>query len=247
MITLLGHATKKTHHERIRLHPYPGSAQAARTATCWPFAREKGGTDAAVEISEGSGLSVTVRKGKIETIEQNKDKGIGVTVYVRPDAAATPAPPTSPPPSLRATVEAAYNIARFTAEDDCAGLPDADLLEMNPRDLQPVLPVATSAPRKPWCWPSAAKAAAFDVDPRITNSEGASVYVQQSHFVVGQYRAVSAAGYPFSRHTLSVAPIAGKGAQNAARRLVHLGARPEQTGRRRKASAATPPNAPWRA
>ena len=46
------------------------------------FARAKGGTDAAVEISEGSGLAVSVRRGKIETIEQNKDKGMGVTVYV---------------------------------------------------------------------------------------------------------------------------------------------------------------------
>ncbi|MCB2459618.1 hypothetical protein KQ708_15875, partial [Listeria monocytogenes] len=45
------------------------------------FAREQGATDAAVEISEGSGLSGSVRKGNIETIEQNKDKGLGVTVY----------------------------------------------------------------------------------------------------------------------------------------------------------------------
>jgi PmbA protein len=44
------------------------------------FAQAQGATDASVEISEGSGLSVSVRRGKIETIEQNKDKGIGVTV-----------------------------------------------------------------------------------------------------------------------------------------------------------------------
>ena len=46
------------------------------------FARDKGASDAVVEISEGQGLSVTVRKGKVETIEQNKDKGIGVTVFL---------------------------------------------------------------------------------------------------------------------------------------------------------------------
>ncbi|HYK51466.1 MAG TPA: DNA gyrase modulator, partial [Terriglobales bacterium] len=45
------------------------------------YAKEQGASDASVEISEGGGLSVTVRKGKAETIEQNKDKGIGVTVY----------------------------------------------------------------------------------------------------------------------------------------------------------------------
>jgi PmbA protein len=46
------------------------------------YARAQGGTDCAVEISEGSGLSVSVRKSKIETIEQNKDKGMGVTVFI---------------------------------------------------------------------------------------------------------------------------------------------------------------------
>ncbi|MEB0178414.1 PmbA/TldA family metallopeptidase, partial [Undibacterium sp. CCC3.4] len=46
------------------------------------FAREKGASDVAVEISEGGGLSISVRKAKIETIEQNRDKGIGVTVYI---------------------------------------------------------------------------------------------------------------------------------------------------------------------
>ena len=46
------------------------------------FAKEKGAADAVVEISEGHGLSVSVRKGQVETIEQNKDKGIGVTVFL---------------------------------------------------------------------------------------------------------------------------------------------------------------------
>src|SRR5690349_15168491 len=86
------------------------------------FAKEQGATDASVEISEGSGLSVSVRRGQIETIEQNKDKGIGVTVYAgqrRGNASTSDFSETS----LRATVEAAWNIARFTAEDDAAGLP----------------------------------------------------------------------------------------------------------------------------
>ena len=38
--------------------------------------------------------------------------------------------------SLKDTVEAAYNIARFTSEDECAGLPEKALLEMQPHDLQ---------------------------------------------------------------------------------------------------------------
>lgn len=173
------------------------------------YAREQGASDASVEISEGSGLSVSVRKGKIETIEQNKDKGLGVTVYCgqrRGNASTSDFSPAS----LRATVEAAYNIARFTAEDDCAGLPDAELLELNPRDLRLCYPWPLSAEEAVEI-AQRAEAAAFAVDPRVTNSEGASVYIQQSHFVGANSRGFCA-GYPFSRHTLSIAPIAGKGA-----------------------------------
>jgi PmbA protein len=174
------------------------------------FAREKGGTDAAVEISEGSGLSVSVRKGKIETIEQNKDKGMGVTVYIgqkRGNASTSDFSAAA----LRATVDAAYNIARFTAEDDCAGLADADMLELAPRDLRLCYPWRIST-EEAVAIAQRAEAAAFAVDPRVTNSEGASVHVQQSHFVTANSRGFSG-GYPFSRHTLSVAPIAGKGAK----------------------------------
>lgn len=177
------------------------------------YAREKGASDAAVEISEGSGLSVTVRKGNVETIEQNKDKGIGVSIHlgkeghIRRGNASTS---DFSEKALRDTVDAAYNIARFTAEDDCAGLPDADTLEMHPRDLQLCYPWLISAGEAVEL-AKRAEAAAFAVDKRITNSEGASVYAQQSHFVSANTRGFIG-GYPFSRHTLSVAPIAGKGA-----------------------------------
>ncbi|GAB3544011.1 metalloprotease PmbA [Noviherbaspirillum agri] len=177
------------------------------------FAKEKGASDASVEISEGNGLSVTVRKGKIETIEQNKDKGIGVTVYlgeqghIRRGNASTSDFSTQ---SLKDTVEAAYNIARFTAEDDCAGLPDADTLEMNPRDLNLCYPWLISTEEAVEI-AKRCEAAAFAVDKRVTNSEGASVYAQQSHFVAANTRGFMG-GYPYSRHTISVSPIAGKGA-----------------------------------
>jgi len=174
------------------------------------FAKQVGGTDAAVEISEGSGLSVSVRRGKIETIEQNKDKGMGVTVYIgqkRGNASTSDFSAAA----LRATVDAAYNIARFTAEDDCAGLADADMLEMAPRDLRLCYPWQVTT-EQAVALAQRAEAAAFEVDPRITNSEGGSVHAQQSHFVAANSRGFIG-GFPFSRHTLSVSPIAGKGAK----------------------------------
>jgi PmbA protein len=177
------------------------------------FARETGASEAAVEISEGHGLSVSVRKGNVETIEQNKDKGIGITVHlgeerhIRRGNASTS---DFSQKSLRDTVEAAYNIARFTSEDDCAGLPDLDTLEMEPRDLELYYPWKISSEEAVEI-AKRGEAAAFAVDKRITNSEGASVYAQQSHFIAANTRGFMG-GYPYSRHSISVAPIAGKGA-----------------------------------
>jgi PmbA protein len=194
--------------ESVFIHTQDQLKQLARDVLA--FAKQAGGTDAAVEINEGSGLSVSVRRGKIETIEQNKDKGMGVTVYIgqkRGNASTSDFSPAA----LRATVDAAYNIARFTAEDDCAGLADADMLEMAPRDLRLCYPWDVTT-EQAVALAQRAEAAAFDVDPRITNSEGGSVHAQQSHFVAANSRGFIG-GYPFSRHTLSVAPIAGKGAK----------------------------------
>jgi PmbA protein len=194
--------------DSVFIHTQDQLKQLARDVLS--FAKQAGGTDAAVEISEGSGLSVSVRRGKIETIEQNKDKGMGVTVYIgqKRGNASTSDFSTA---ALRATVDAAYNIARFTAEDDCAGLADADMLEMAPRDLRLCYPWTVST-EQAVALAQRAENAAFAVDPRITNSEGASVHAQQSHFVAANTRGFIG-GYPFSRHTLSVAPIAGKGAK----------------------------------
>jgi len=177
------------------------------------YAKEKGASDAAVDISEGSGLSVGVRKGRIETIEQNKDKGIGVTVFLGGDRQVRRGNASTSDFSqqaLKETVEAAYNIARFTAIDDCAGLPEADLLERQPRDLKLFSPWTISA-EQAVAIAQRCEAAALETDPRIGNSEGAGVYVQHSHFVAANSRGFIG-GYPFSRHTISVAPIAGKGA-----------------------------------
>ena len=194
--------------DSVFIHSQDQLKQLARDVL--QYAREQGGSDCAVEISEGSGLAVSVRRGKIETIEQNKDKGMGVTVYKgmkRGNASTSDFSAAA----LRATVEAAYSIACFTAEDDCAGLADQDMLEMAPRDLKLCYPWMIST-EEAVVLAQRAEAAAFAVDPRITNSEGGSVHVQQSHFVAANSRGFIG-GYPFSRHTLSVSSIAGKGSK----------------------------------
>ncbi|MBK4736875.1 metalloprotease PmbA [Noviherbaspirillum pedocola] len=177
------------------------------------FAKEKGASDAVVEISEGNGLSVSVRRGNVETIEQNRDKGIGVTVYLGERGAVRRGHASTSDfseRSLRDTVTAAYDIARFTAEDDCAGLPDEDVIERDPKDLQLFYPWSISA-EEAIAIALRAENAAFAVDKRISNSEGAGVHAQQSHFVAANTRGFIG-GYPYSRHTISAVPIAGRGA-----------------------------------
>ena len=172
------------------------------------FARQLGASDAGVEVSEGVGLSVSVRKGEIENVERNRDKSMGITVYMgqrRGNASTSDFSRAA----MEQTVRAAHDIARFTAEDSAAGLPDAqdmargdaalrdlDLFHPWNIDAEGALQIAMRC-----------EAAALEVDPRITNSEGAGVSVQQSHFMAGNSRGFRG-GYASSRHSLSVAPIA---------------------------------------
>jgi PmbA protein len=175
------------------------------------MARTAGASDAGVEVSEGAGLSVSVRKGALENVERNRDKSIGVAVYLgqRRGNASTSDFSRS---ALEQTVRAAYDIARFTAVDPVAGLPDeADLAppEATQRDLDLCHPWAIDA-QAAAALALRCEAAAFATDKRVTNSEGAGVSAQQSHFFMGNTRGFRG-GYASSRHGVSVSPIVGKG------------------------------------
>jgi len=184
------------------------------------FAKSLGASDASAEVSEGVGLSVSVRKGEVENVERNRDKSIAVSVYIgqrRGNASTSDFSRAA----LEQTVRAAYDIARFTAEDPAAGLPEAqdlatgddatrdlDLFHPWAIDAEGAVEIATRCER-----------AALSVDKRITNSEGAGVSAQQSHFFAGNTRGFRG-GYATSRHSLSVAPIAslpGKGGDDMQR------------------------------
>jgi PmbA protein len=184
------------------------------------FARGLGASDAGAEVSEGVGLSVSVRKGEVENIERNRDKSLGVSVYMgqrRGNASTSDFSRAA----MEQTVKAAYDIARFTAEDPAAGLPDThDLVNASQaaRDLDLFHPWNLTAEQAVLV-AQECEHAALSVDKRITNSEGAGVSVQQSHFFAGNTRGFRG-GYASSRHSLSVAPIAslpGKGGDDMQR------------------------------
>jgi PmbA protein len=185
----------------------PGSLKQI-VADVLKYAREHGATACEAEVSEGLGQTVTVRQGEVETIEYNRDKSMGISVYIgqRRGHASTS---DFSPQAVRATADAALSIAKFTASDEFAGLADEKLLARDIPDLDLY---------HPWDLPveraievaRACESAAFAVDKRIANSEGATVSLQQSHFAYGNSLGFLA-GYPSSRHWISCAVIAGKG------------------------------------
>jgi len=176
-------------------------------------AKRVGASACECEVSEGYGLSVTVRKDEPETIEHNRDKGIGVTVYfgARPGARRGHASTSDfSAAAITSTVEAAAAIARKTAVDDCAGPPGPEELarapELGKLDLDLFHPwnlgteEAIRIARR-------TERAAFALSPKIRNSEGAGVSAQHSQFVFANSLGFMH-GFPASRHSLSLSVIA---------------------------------------
>jgi PmbA protein len=170
------------------------------------YAKQRGASAASVEVSEGFGQGVTVRQGVVETIEYNRDKGLGITVYLgqqRGNASTS----DFAPQAMRDTVDAALSIARYTAKDDYAGLPDADMLARDCPDMDLYhpwdLPVDAAIALAQQC-----EQAALDTDARISNSEGATVNLHEAQFVSANSLGFIG-GFPSSRHSLSCAVIAG--------------------------------------
>jgi len=187
------------------LFALPDDQLRATAQQALDLARSLGASDAVADISESVGLSVSTRRAQVETIEHTRDKGLGITVYIgsrRGNASTSDFAPAA----IRQAVEAAYNIARFTAEDPAAGLPDEDTLERQPRDLELFHPWDLQVEEAIEI-AQAAERAAFGVSPQIVNSEGANVYTSSGHFVLANTRGFCA-GFPYSRHSLSVTPIA---------------------------------------
>jgi PmbA protein len=141
----------------------------------------------------------------VETIEYNRDKGLSVTVYIghkRGNASTS----DFSPQAISDTVAAALSIARHTAEDDCAGLADAAFLAQTFPDLDLYHPWELSV-EEAIEYARDCESAAFAVDKRITNSEGASISIDESQFVYANSLGFMG-GYPYSRHSISCVAIA---------------------------------------
>jgi PmbA protein len=171
-------------------------------------ARARGASQAEAAVSQDTGLSVGVRLGEVETLEHQRDRSMGITVYFgqRKGSASTA---DFSMDAVRATVAKACSIARFTAEDASAGLADAALMAGSPPDLDLSHPWNVSADRAIEIAKSC-EAAALAFDKRINNSEGASVGTHQGLHVYGNTHGF-VGGYPTTSHTLSCVVLAGSG------------------------------------
>ena len=169
---------------------------------------EKGASAADLDVQEGFGQTVTVRRDEVETIEYNRDKGMSVTVYIgkRRGHASTS---DLTPDAVRTTVEAALSIARLTASDEYAALADPEMLATEFPDLDLYHPWKLSI-EEAVEFARQGEQAAFDSDARVSNSEGATVSAQQAQFVYANSNGFMA-GYPSTRQVVSCAVIAGKG------------------------------------
>lgn len=169
------------------------------------MALDAGATDASTEVSESSGLHVSVRMHQLETLERTRDKGAALTVYLgkRRGHATTSDFSDS---ALQEAVQQALAIAKFTEEDECAGLPDREHLALNPPQVDAFRPWDLS-PQQATDLALQVEAAALGVNPALRNSDGASVGMSHGQFHSANSRGFSA-GYPYSRHDFGVAPIA---------------------------------------
>lgn len=171
-------------------------------------ARAQGASAAEVGVSAERGLSLTVRMGEVETVEFTRSGGFGITVYAgqRKGHASTS---DTRPQAIREAVTAALEIARHTSEDPFAGLaapeqlardlPDLDLFHRWRLDTDAAINLAREC-----------EDAGRAVDPRIVNSEGATV---NSHEVYRLYANTNGffGGYPGTRHGMSCVLIGRDG------------------------------------
>jgi PmbA protein len=171
-------------------------------------AKKQGATMAEVSIGQGQGMSVTVRKGEVETVEHNRDKSIGLTVYFGHRSGSASSTDFSEA-AILSSVSSACNIARYTEEDEFNGLADADRMATEFPDLDLYHPWDVSMDEAIEI-ATQCEASALKSDQRISNSEGATVSSHDGSDLYANshgFRGCSRG----SRHSVSCSVIAGEG------------------------------------
>jgi len=171
-------------------------------------AKNQGASAAEVGLSIERGLSVTCRLGAVETIEHHRDQGLGITVFFGQQKGSASLTDLTDD-SIKDGVKAACSIARFSGEDRFSGLPDSDRLATQFPDLDVCHPWELSADQA-ITLALDCETVARELDPLITNSEGATVNSHQGISVLGNSLGFLN-GYESTRHSLSCSVIGQQG------------------------------------
>ncbi|MEZ5584753.1 MAG: metalloprotease PmbA [Candidatus Competibacteraceae bacterium] len=186
--------------------PLPEQAQLeSLVAYALEVAAEQGATAAEAAVNCSNALSVTVRLGEVDTLEQQRDRGLAITVYFE-HCKGSASTSDWKREAVADTVRAACDIARHTGADPYSGLADPDQLATVVPDLDLFHPWPLDA-EQAISLAKACEAAALRQDQRIRNSEGASVSSTRGQAVYGNSHGFCA-GYPSTRHSISCSVIA---------------------------------------
>ncbi|HEV8615989.1 MAG TPA: metallopeptidase TldD-related protein [Methylomirabilota bacterium] len=169
----------------------------------------RGATSADGFLVEESHFTASVRLGQVDTVAHSREQRLSLRVFAGKASAAASTSDLSRD-SLERVVDEATALARVTAEDPHAGLPDpSELIQRVPdlelsdpggHDLTPEAKIEVAR---------VAEAAALETDPRITNSEGAEYWDRRAHYAYATSHGF-AHGYDTSSFGISVSPVAGR-------------------------------------
>ena len=165
---------------------------------------KKSGAQAEVGVTKVAGLSVSTRLEQTENIEFNNDGSLGISVYVgkRKGNASTS---DLQPQSIQRAVESALAIAKYTSEDECAGLADKEMIAFEAADLE-LYHQADISVEQAVELALETEHYALNTDERIVNSEGATFNSHSGVRVYGNTHGMLQS-YLSSRYSLSCSVI----------------------------------------
>lgn len=172
------------------------------------YALSQGADAADASVSRDHGFSVSARKGVLEEIQYHQEQGFSITVY-RDSRTASVSTTELFPEAIRKSIDKAMSIIRYTDQDPYAGLADKNRLADDYPDLDLCHEWAITPGQ------AAELAINCDVlaraqDPRITDSEGASVSTYMGVRAYGNTHGFLGE-YPMSYHTISCGVVAKDG------------------------------------
>ena len=183
--------------------------QLSRTVTLALDEANKQGADQVEAMVSGSdGVSVSVRLGKVESLEKDRSQSMGITIYKNGAKGSSTTTDLSDI-AVRSAVRSACSIASFTQSDDCAGLADVELMAIDYPylDLYHPWSIETSEAIE---LVQRCESAARNYDSRIINSEGANLSSHEGVSVYGNSHGFLGC-HTGTRHSLSCSVIASEG------------------------------------